>query len=657
MGSQVFSVQNSFTLGELSERLHARTDFAGYYKGAKRMRNMLPIPQGGARRRFGLRYQAPLTGGTTKADFTLSTLEYLTEAVYNVVFVPGFVNIYLGSVLKATVATPYITSDIPNLSWTQTEDTLLVFSGTNAPYLLQRDPTDDTMWTFVALVFTIYPVFDFTNNYPTITFTPSATTGNITLTASAAIFSTDYVGGLFNANNGSMRITGFTDSTHVTGYVVTEFDTTDPIIGTGAYLAEPAFSATRGWPSCGTFYNNRLVLANTSSLPQGVFISRTNLYYNFDTASSNDDYGITVLVRSDRANVVQHVLGSTSLFIFTNRGIFTDKGNFGEPITPSAPWVVQQNKAGSSPVQPVELDNQMFYVDYGGKIVRSGQFDVQRQGILSDNISVLSPELIRNPVDSASLQNPEIDDGQFLLLVNDDGTLATYTSLITQNVKAWSLQDTPGASGQFIDIDGSLSELWVITQREIDGNTVFYLEQIDFDLYTDCATTFSFGSPTTSITGLEYLEGEEVQVRGDDYVLGRKTVTDGAITLERACIDVEVGLGFSPLLITMPLNIDTPMGPDLYFPKKAQQVYIDYMDSLGIKVDGILIPSQYFTPSILDVAPEPKTGYEEVVTFLQNAWEPRSEVQITQDDPVPMLIRGIGIIVQLSDDNGFTRTR
>lgn len=658
MPGMVFSIQNTFSLGELSERLHARVDFEGYYKGAKRMRNILPIPQGGCKRRFGLRYLARIPGdiaSPTEIDF--GTLEYLNVGIYNIVFTPLNIYIYLGNVLKDTVVSPYTSSDVPNIKFTQTESAMIIVNPAFPTKLLQRDPADDTIWALTDAVFANYPVFDFTSNYFNINFTLSgiAPGTTITVTASSAIFGAQYVGGLFVANNGTLRLTVFTDTTHMDGYVVNAFDAVGPILGSSAYLAEPAFSATRGYPSTASFYQNRLVLGNTPQIPQGVFLSRTGQYFNFDESGSDDDYAIGILCRSSRSSIVQYVVGANALYVFTTRGIFCDKSNFGENITPSNPVVIQQNETGCANVAPIQLDNQIFYIDVGGKIVRTATFDITKQGIRSTNISVFSPELIRNPIDSASFQNPAVDDGEFVLLVNSDGTMAIFTSLQDQNIAAWSLQDTPGASGKFVAVDGSTTEIFVITQRLVNEETVYYLEQVDFSLYTDCASTFEFGSPTTVITGLDYLEGEEVRVKADGYVLVNQVVEDGEITITKPSLNVEVGLNFNPTLTLMPLNVNTPMGPDLYFPKKAQQVYVDYLDSLGIMVNGELLPDQFWNPEIPDSAPTPVTGFQEIVTFLENAWNPRTEITISQVDPLPMLIRGVGIIIQLSDDSPLTK--
>lgn len=54
--ARISTLQASFTSGELDPLLAARSDVKHYYSGADKLRNVLPIPQGGAGRRPGLKY-------------------------------------------------------------------------------------------------------------------------------------------------------------------------------------------------------------------------------------------------------------------------------------------------------------------------------------------------------------------------------------------------------------------------------------------------------------------------------------------------------------------------------------------------------------------------------------------------------------------------
>lgn len=93
------------------------------------------------------------------------------------------------------VTTVYSSTDLPNLRFTQSADTLYITAVDHSirPYKVTR--TSDTAWTITAITFTLGPFIE--RDVDGTTLTPSGTTGSITLTASAATFDSDMVGALF----------------------------------------------------------------------------------------------------------------------------------------------------------------------------------------------------------------------------------------------------------------------------------------------------------------------------------------------------------------------------------------------------------------------------------------------------------------------------
>ena len=93
------------------------------------------------------------------------------------------------------VTTTFASTDLPNLRFTQSADTLYITSidHTVSPYKLTR--SSDTSWTLTAITFTNGPFID--RDIDASTITPSGNTGSINLTASQATFDSDMVGGFF----------------------------------------------------------------------------------------------------------------------------------------------------------------------------------------------------------------------------------------------------------------------------------------------------------------------------------------------------------------------------------------------------------------------------------------------------------------------------
>ena len=138
------------------------------------------------------------------------------------------------------------------------------------------------------------------------------------------------------------------------------------------------------------------------------------------------------------------------------------------------------------------------------------RYDVQRAGYVFKDISIVSQFLFDNPTGMATYRNPDIDQGNYLLVINSDGTMPILQSIDEENVQGWTVSNT---DGQFRHITSSANDVYFIVERVINSATVFYLEKLSFDVYTD-STSVQTGVGSTTITGLGHLEGYLVASHG-----------------------------------------------------------------------------------------------------------------------------------------------
>lgn len=645
-----FIVQNDFTHGEFTPLLSARQDLAIYMKGAKKLRNVFVIPQGGARRRPGLKYITPLESDIDKTK--IIRFDYSEDTQYLLIFSASEIKIYHNDALVATKSSPWTADHINELKATQSNNLMIISHPDYTPRFLVRGASHSS-WTLGAITFKHVPVYDFAKNYNAVIFTLSATSvgAGKTLTASSALFNADYVGGTFfgpgatvDSSVGYARITNVVSSTVVDIDIISEFQSTT-ILGDDAILTEPAWSATRGWPATCTFYENRLVFGGSKSLPQTLFFSRIGDFYDFEIGTGRDDDAIIVTMATDSLNKIRHLVSNRSLQIFTTDAEFAPPQLDNSPLTPNTISVRLQTRNGSTDVEPVELDNTTFYVRRGGKAVMAFVFRNDTQSYLSEEASILCPHLIVNPIDSAVLKGSTTESANFMFLVNSDGTLFTYQTLRSENVSAGTLSDTKGEFKRIAEVGDNI---YFLIKRTINGNDVNYLEKLDFNLYTDSTYTNTYGTPTKTITGLSHLEGETVRVRGDGYVLETHVVESGQIILKEEVSNVEVGINFNSLIQTNPVVIEGQRGIMTYKIKRVIRAFIQYYESLGIYVhdsadSSVLIPYEEFGDEVLDQPPETKTGIKEQVLM---DWHREATLTLTQEDPLPMTILGIGYEIQ-----------
>ena len=204
-------------------------------------------------------------------------------------------------------------------------------------------------------------------------------------------------------------------------------------------------------------------------------------------------------------------------------------------------------------------------------------------------------------------------------------------------------------------ISGSLNEdeLWVIVKRTINGTTRRYVECFsDFDFDETTQTDFHFvdsglsydGAATTSITGLEHLEGETVSILADGSTHATKTVSSGAITLDRSSKKVKVGLGYNSVLQTMRLEVVTPEGTSQSKTKRISKVTLRLFETIGVQVGPSLnnletIPFRT-TSDPMDTAVSTFLAGDKTIEFSDD-YNTDAFIFVRQNQPLPLSVLSI----------------
>lgn len=190
--------QFSFTAGELAPSLWARADLARYATALKTCRNFIVRPQGGVDNRSGTRYVATVKDSNRPARFV--PFIYSVDSSYVVVFNADKIRfVRNGAVVQSSpgvpyeIDSPYGDYELPLLHFTQSADVLTITVGSRPVYDLKR--FGETNWQLVAFDAVDGPFRDVNSN-EALKVAGSAATGNITITASSALFTANMVGSL-----------------------------------------------------------------------------------------------------------------------------------------------------------------------------------------------------------------------------------------------------------------------------------------------------------------------------------------------------------------------------------------------------------------------------------------------------------------------------
>ena len=157
----------------------------------------------------------------------------------------------------------------------------------------------------------------------------------------------------------------------------------------------------------------------------------------------------------------------------------------------------------------------------------------------------------------------KIDDNQ-IQLYSDEAreTVVNLTSAHSSEQTDKILTHAKVETVACIDGDGEEDQVWVIVQRYINGATKRYVEYFTPFEFNEDLTAFHFldsgltytGGETSTLSGLTHLEGEVVDIIGEGSVQNSKTVSSGAINLDTAIEEAQVGLLYSSDLQTMRLD-------------------------------------------------------------------------------------------------------
>ena len=182
-------------------------------------------------------------------------------------------------------------------------------------------------------------------------------------------------------------------------------------------------------------------------------------------------------------------------------------------------------------------------------------------------------------------------------------------------------------------------------------STVFYLEELSFETYVDCAYRYS-GTAASSFGSLPRFNGQTVTINGDGFEFNDNVINDTVeITAHGEAVEVEeVQIGFPITMTIVPMPVSPPgqmgaRGSSLVFPQLIRTATIMYTDSIGGTINGIPIPYKNLENTIPGNAPTPSTGIFEFTPM--KGWNNFSTDAITISHSSPFEFKLIGIFYKI----------
>jgi len=299
------------------------------------------------------------------------------------------------------------------------------------------------------------------------------------------------INGTLTAKNqvsrGIVRITGYTDSQHVDCEVVDQLYWEGVGVDPDKSMwAEGAWSDYRGYPRSVGFYEDRLWWLSSTNNPDTLWSSKTSDYENMEyTDTGLDDDAVIMPINDNEVSQLQWMMAREVMAVGSaNKEYRLSASNPDNPITPDDRKAKPQTSFGSNNIQPLILNNAIFFFQRQGRKLRAMRYDAIAEDFRAADATLLANTLLESSPTCMAIQR--IPDS-LVWIVRSDGVLLSFCYEPDEEVAGWSRHltqntvDADTAGGYFESvavIHGDIEdEVWVSVRRVINGTTVRYIER------------------------------------------------------------------------------------------------------------------------------------------------------------------------------------
>lgn len=675
----------SFGGGEVTPEFWGRIDDAKYQTGLATCRNFIVQPHGPVSNRPGTEFVREVKDSTKKVR--LIPFVYNNDQTMVLEFGAGYIRFHTqgGTLMSGStpyeVTTPFAELDLFDVHYVQSADVLTLVHPNYRPRELRRLGATNWVMSTITFASTLSPPGSVSATAHAGATPGTPTTWEYVVTAigengldestyssTASCSNNLFDDGAYNtiawsAVTGAIRYNVYKLSNGLYGFIgqtaATSFNDTNiaaDVAATPPEIVDP-FQGTNNYPGAVSYFEQRRCFGGTNNQPQTLWMTKSgtesNLNYSIPT---RDDDSIQFRVAAREANQIRHIVPLTNLILLTAAAEWRVTSVNSDAITPSTVSVRPQSYIGANKVQPQIVNNNLIFCSARGGHLRELAYNWQASGYITGDLSLRAPHLFDgyDVVDMAYSKSPL----PIVWGVSSSGRLLGLTYVPEQQIGAWHWHDTVDGSFESCAVvaEGQEDVLYVVVKRTINGATKRYVERMRPKLYTDpkdafyvdCGDTYD-GVPTSTITGLNWLEGKTVNLLVDGAVHPQRTVSGGQVVLDYPASKVQVGLPINADIQTLPLAFET-LGYGQGRRKNVNKVWLRVYKSSGIfvgpNVDNLTEAKQrtvepYGTP--------PTYKSEEVEIVVQPDWTDGGQVYVRQRDPLPLTIVSMTLLVAIGD--------
>ena len=688
-------LQTSFSLGEVSPRMYARTEVKGYKEGCKILENLVPLAQGPLRRRSGVVFAQELAAGITSAKvitFPVSADDYFVLVFYDTklvilnkfgeaiapelvansefhtggtgwtTFEPGAATVTFSLVScsmnpAAVPGNAAIRQNVAGFEVGKNYRIRATQTGVPKSVRLRIGTTAGGQEVGSATATGVSVSFNFvataTSHWIEVAAMTPATT---TVLTSVSVQSTEIpptpIPSPFTADTlalineemepaGSiMQLTNGVQHPQQLTYVAPASFT---LINT-PFVAPPTEWAAGNYPRTLTFYQGRLWYGGTALQPSTFWASKSGVYLNFTPGTLADD---SLKYTIAKRGAIRWMSGLKSLLIGTETQELVVSSETGV-ITPTSIDMQPQSTYGSAGVAPVLLGNQVIYLNSAGRKLYSMGYRFEESGWVSTDLTFSAEHIgLGRFNDSSFAQNPE----NIIWFTDLQGRLTGCSYDRGNNIVGWHRHPTEPffLSVATVKLLGN-DIAWFAYRIERGGEEFVQIgvmsSPVVSGIYMDASRRILMGSPTSVFSGFAYLAGKTVQIIADGATRPDQVVaSNGTITLDPPATEMSAGLPCKAKFVSLPIEPGTPNeGGSQPSMKRSNRIFVDLTFSSRPVINGKR-PADRDPSAPMNLRQPPVTER----LFVSNlGWE-RQET-ITIEEPLPIDVSVNGLYLEMAQE-------
>jgi hypothetical protein len=404
-----------------------------------------------------------------------------------------------------------------------------------------------------------------------------------------------------------------------------------------------------------TFFEQRLVFANTNNNPQTLWFSKNGDYLNFTVGTAADD-ALIYTIASNQVNAIRYLSATRVLTLGTSGGEYVVTATSDGPVTPTTTLIRKYSNYGTAPIEPVQVADVTLFLQRGNRKIREFKYvgDINADAYQAPDMSILAEHITEGGITQFAYQQ---EPDSVIWMVRADGTLVGMTYRREEQVVAFHKHVIGGtfSGGQAVvesvatlPTDTGEDELYMVVKRTINGVTKRYIELMKpFSFggvttgafFVDSGLAYS-GSAVTTLSGLHHLQGETVSILANGASHQDKTVANGAVGLNVSTTVAAIGYGYSSVMETLRLEAGSVDGTSQGKPKRIHAITVRLHETVGAEIGSgsDKLDRIYFRDSSMsmDQAVPLFTGDKDVE--FEGGFDDDDRIYARQTQPLPLTV-------------------